>query len=257
MILLMDVGNTQTVAGVYKGDDLVKYWRLASDPERTSDEFAVLLKNLMAADDIKFEMINGAVISCVVPPMISTMDDLCKNYFNIKPLHVGPGIKTGMPILYDNPREVGADRVVNGVGAFEKYKSACIVVDFGTATTFDYISPHGEYMGGAIAPGLRISCEALYLRAAKLPRVDLVRPNLVVGKDTVTSMQSGIINGYVGLVDYIVKSMKDEVKTNPKVIATGGVAPLIASESRTIEEIDELLTIRGLKIIYLRNRPMS
>ena len=254
MLLVMDVGNTQTVIGIFKGDKLQENWRLGTVTERTSDEYAIFTKGLLSSKDILPEMINGVCISCVVPPMISMLEDMCINHFNVKPLHIGPGIKTGMPILYDNPKEVGADRVVNGVAAFSKYKSDCIVVDFGTATTFDYISSKGEYMGGAIAPGLGISCEALYQRASRLTRVDLVKPKNVIGKDTVASMQSGIINGYVGLVDYIVKHMKDEVKSNPRVVATGGMAKLIAKESETIEEVDDLLTIEGLKIIYDLNR---
>jgi type III pantothenate kinase len=198
--------------------------------------------------------VTAIIISCVVPPMLNILEPLCIKYFNIKPLIVGPGIKTGMPIFYDNPKEVGADRIVNAVAAYEKYHKECIIVDFGTATTFDYISPKGEYMGGCIAPGIVISSEALFEKASKLPRVEFSKPKTVITKDTVSAMQAGIMYGYAGLVDGIVDRMKAEVKTNPLVIATGGLANIIAPETKTIEKIEEMLTLDGLRIIYDLNK---
>jgi type III pantothenate kinase len=197
--------------------------------------------------------IKAIIISCVVPPMLHILEPLCKKYFNIKPLIVGPGIKTGMPIFYDNPREVGADRIVNAIAAFERYKGDIIVVDFGTATTFDYISPKGEYMGGCICPGVMISSEALFQKAAKLPRIEIIRPKTVIGKDTVSSMQAGILYGYAGLVDGLVERIKGEVRSDPKVIATGGLAKIIAPEAKSIHVVDDMLTLEGLRIIYKRN----
>jgi type III pantothenate kinase len=212
------------------------------------------MRNLFSSRAIPLEKIAAVSISCVVPPMLNMLLELCEKYFHVEPLVVDVGIQLGMPILTDTPAEVGADRIVNAVAAYHKYGRSLIVVDFGTATTFDYISPQGEYMGGAIAPGLGIASEALFIRASKLPRVELKRPKRVVGKNTVQSMQAGIVFGYVGLTDEIVLRMKEEVKTNPRVIATGGLAPLIASESKTIEEVDEFLTLEGLRLLYELNR---
>jgi type III pantothenate kinase len=254
MLLVIDVGNTNTVLGIYEGARLVDSWRIWTERDRTSDEYGILMRNLFSSRAIPLEKIGDVSISCVVPPMLNMLLELCEKYFHVGPLVVDVGIQLGMPILTDTPAEVGADRIVNAVAAYHKYGRSLIVVDFGTATTFDYISPQGEYMGGAIAPGLGIASEALFIRASKLPRVELKRPKRVVGKNTVQSMQAGIVFGYVGLTDEIVLRMKEEVKTDPKVIATGGLAPLIASESKTIEEVDEFLTLEGLRLLYELNR---
>lgn len=254
LIFVMDVGNTNTVIGIYKGEQLMQDWRLGTVKARTTDEYGVMIKDLFNFSKFRTEDIEGVIISCVVPPMVNMLEELSRKYFHIEALFVGPGIKTGMPLLLDNPREVGADRIVNAVAAYEKWKRELIVVDFGTATTFDYITAKGEYAGGVIAPGLSISAEALFREASKLPRVDLHKPDTVIGKNTIHSMQSGIIFGYAGLVDYIVARMKKELNSSPKVVATGGLAKLIAPETESIEEIDEFLTLEGLKIIYYRNR---
>jgi len=253
-ILVIDVGNTNTVIGIYDKDTLRKDWRLGTVKARTTDEYGMIIRELFDHSDFRMDAIDGVIISCVVPPMVNMLEELSERYFKTKPLSVGPGIKTGMPILLDNPREVGADRIVNAVAAYEQYKCELIVVDFGTATTFDYITAKGEYSGGIIAPGLTISAEALFHEASKLPRVELHKPKTVIGKNTIHSMQSGIVFGYAGLVDSLVTRMIKELGSKPKVIATGGLAQLIASESECIEKVEDNLTLDGLKIIYYRNK---
>ena len=253
MLLVIDVGNSNTVIGLYDGDKLVNHWRVRTVADHTIDEYGMLILGLYKTGNAGSKSIDSIIISCVVPSMLNILEPLCKKYFHLTPFIVGPGIKTGMPIYYDNPREVGADRVVNAVAAHEKYEGNLIIVDFGTATTFDYVTQKGEYMGGCIAPGVMISSHALFEKASKLPPVELSRPRSVVARDTVSSIQAGIMFGYAGLVDGIVNRIKKETKTESTVIATGGLARTITAETTTIDLVDEMLTLEGLKIIYSRN----
>lgn len=260
MLLVLDVGNTNTVLGVYSTDengiagqgDLQAHWRVTSTRTQTVDEYGVLFRNLFAMKGIEPSGIRGIVISSVVPPMDSTLREVCERYFSLKPMFIEPGVKTGMPVHYDNPAEVGADRIVNSVAAFEKYGGPCVVVDFGTATTFDSVSAKGEYLGGVIAPGIGISAEALFMRTARLPRVDIRKTSKVIGTNTVNSMQSGLYYGYVGLVDGILERLLEELG-EAKVVATGGLASLIGTGSKCITAIDDMLTLDGLRIIWDRN----
>ncbi len=253
MILVLDTGNTNIVLGVYKGDQLLHHWRMETYRHRTEDEYAMAVKSLFSHAGLTFQDITGIIISSVVPPVMFPLEQMCQKYFNQKPLIVGPGMKTGLNIKYDNPKEVGADRIVNAVAAIHDYGSPLIIVDFGTATTFCYVNEKSEYLGGAIAPGVGISMEALFDRASKLPRVELIRPEQVVGRNTVAAMQSGIVYGYVGLVEGIVARMKEESGLEPTVVATGGMAQLIASETNVIDVVDNFLTLKGLRLIYKRN----
>jgi type III pantothenate kinase len=260
MLLTLDVGNTNTVLGLYRlaSDELITHWRISTLRTQTADEYGVLFLNLFGMRKVESTEVSAIIISSVVPPLESTLRQVCERYFNLKPMFVEPGIKTGMPILVDNPTEVGADRLVNSVAAFGRYGGPCIVVDFGTATTFDVVSAKGEYMGGAIAPGLAISAEALFARAARLSRVDVKKPAKVVGTNTVAAVQSGLYYGYIGLVDGVLERILKETRgpdsADPKIIATGGLAHLIVDDSRFIQTVDDMLTIDGLRLIYERNR---
>ena len=254
MILVFDVDNTNIVLGVYDEKVLTHHWRVSAEKSRAMDECAVVIKNLFDFSGITFQEIDAVVISSVVPPVNPTLEALARKYFGVEPLVVGPGIKTGMPILYDNPREVGADRIVNAVAAYNKYGGPLVIIDSGTATTFCAVSKRGESLGGAIAPGISISAEALFQRASKLPRIEIVKPKSVIAKNTVAALQSGIYYGFIGQVDGIVKRMKMELGPETKVIATGGLARMISQESDTIETVDPFLTLEGLLFIYELNK---
>lgn len=253
MIFVMDIGNTNIVLGIYQGKTLLHHWRLHTNRDATSDEYGMAFYQLFQCSGIAFEHIEGVIISSVVPPLVNTMEHVAKLYLNRTPYIIGPGIKTGLNLRVDHPKEVGADRIVNAVAAIEMYQSPCIIVDFGTATTFDYIDEFGQLQGCAIAPGIGISSEALFQRAAKLPRIELIKPPSVIGKNTVSAMQSGIMYGFVGQVDGIVQRMKSEIQTNPTVIATGGLSEWISSESKTIQIVNPWLTLEGLRMIYEKN----
>ena len=250
MLLVIDVGNTNTVIGVYDGKALVQNWRIRTERRTTEDEFNILAKNLFHEGNVASKNITKTIISCVVPPMVTILDSFCRKYLGHAPLWVDAASSPKLPIRYKNPSEVGADRVVNAVAAFHKYRTSLIVIDFGTATTFDAISEKGEYLGGAISPGIMIASEALFIKASKLPRVEIfIPPKSVIGKDTASSIKAGIIFGYAGLVDGMVKRMNNEMGTHPKIIATGGLADLICQVSETIEVVEPNLTLEGLRLI--------
>jgi type III pantothenate kinase len=254
MILVADVGNTNMVLGVYKDSKLLINWRVSTS-RQTSDEIGMMLRNLFEYEHLNMKEVEAAVISSVVPPLTPILERVCTKYFKVKPLSVEPGIKTGVNIKYDNPKEVGADRIVNAVAALHRYGGPVIVVDFGTATTFCAVSESADYLGGAITPGIGISTEALFQRAAKLPRIELIKPEKAIGRNTVSSMQAGIVFGYAGQVDYIVSRFKKEMGGgNIFVVATGGLASLISSVATSIDKVDPLLTLEGLRIIYEKNR---
>lgn len=258
MLLVFDVGNTNIVLGVYQDKKLLIDWRLSTIHQRTADEFGILVINLFEKAKLNYEEVEAVIVSSVVPNIMYSLEHSMRKYFKLEPIIVGPGVKTGINIKYDNPKEVGADRIVNAVAAHDLYKRSLIIIDFGTATTFCALGKNADYYGGAIVPGIRISSEALYERAAKLPRIELVKPNNIICKNTVQSMQAGIIYGYIGQVDYIINRMKEEMialgEDEPYVIATGGLAKLILSGSSTIDKVNPYLTLEGLRVIYEKNK---
>ena len=258
MILVIDVGNTNIVLGIYESKELIASWRLSTDSKRTADEYGIQVVQLFLQNKLDPTDVEGVIISSVVPNIMYSLEHMIKKYFEVDPIIVGPGVKTGINIKYDNPKEVGADRIVNAVSAHEIYKKSLIIIDFGTATTFCALTAKGDYLGGTICPGIKISSEALFEKAAKLPRIELVKPSAVICKNTVSSMQAGIVYGYIGQVDYIVEKMKKELiqlgEQDPFVIATGGLAKLISEESKFIDKIDPILTLKGLRIIYEKNK---
>ena len=252
MLLVIDVGNTNTVLGVYKGDELVRHWRLQTHHGRTSDEHGIFLRQLFELSNLGVEGVTHAIISCVVPPMERLLVQMIRDYFACVPSVVGDDVQADMPVRYDNPAEVGADRLVNAVAAWERFGTALIVVDFGTATTFDAISDKGEYLGGAICPGITVSSEALFHAASKLPRVELAKPPNVVGRNTVHSIQAGLLYGYIGQIREVVTRMKTELTGPVTVVATGGLASFFADETDIIDGVDEFLTLKGLRLIHLQ-----
>jgi type III pantothenate kinase len=255
---VLDAGNTNIVLGIFDGDNLLVQWRIGTDPKRTADEYGIQVLNLFSMNNMNIKDIDGVIISSVVPNIMYSVEHMIRKYFDLKPIVVGPGVKTGINIKYDNPKSVGADRIVNAVASHEIYKRSLIIIDFGTATTFCAVTRKGNYLGGAICPGLKISSDALVEKAAKLPRIELIKPPAIICKNTITSMQAGIVYGYIGQVDYIVNKMKKEImelgELEPYVVATGGLASMIADESDTINEINRNLTLIGLKIIYDKNK---
>ncbi len=257
MVLVIDIGNSHTVVGVYRGDELLYNWRLITDQQRTVDEYGAIMTSLISSAGIGSGAIEGICIACVVPAMVSMMERLGKRYFQKTPLIVSPGMDIGIKICYEKPEELGADRIVNAVAAYEKYRTALIVIDFGTATTFDCISPEGEFQGGAIAPGIAISAGVLFQKTSQLPRVDIIQPRSVIATNTAESIQSGIFIGYVSMVEGMITRISKEMQTEPKVVATGGFAPLLSRHTSAIDCVDENLILNGLNILYARNKNRS
>jgi type III pantothenate kinase len=253
VLLAVDVGNTQTVFGLYDGARLAEHWRVTTEAERTGDELGVLVGRLLELRDVGFEDIGGVCLSSTVPPLVRAYEDFARDYVEARLLVLGPGTRTGIPISYDDPREVGPDRIANAVAARERYGAPCIVVDFGTSTNFDIVSADGEYVGGVLAPGIEVSMEALFARAARLVKVDFTPPPSVIGKTTVAGLQSGLVYGFAGQVDGIVKRIRAEVGDTAPVVATGGLAELIAPHAETIDTVDPLLTLEGLRLVWDRN----
>ncbi len=254
MLLAFDVGNTTVAIGLFRSATLVRGWKVKTDRDKTADEYEAMLVNLFQMAGLDPKRVDAAIISSVVPPLTPVVQDLCRHLFNVEALVVGPGLRTGMPILYENPLEVGADRIAAAVAAFEKYGGPCIVVDFGTATTFDAVSEKGEYLGGAIAPGIQISAEALYLKTARLPRIEIRKPKKAIGRTTVASMQSGLYFGYVGLVTHTIAEIRKELGEKTRVVATGGFGGQMAPEVPAIEAYDSDLVLEGLRIVFERNK---
>lgn len=253
MLLVFDIGNSNIVLGTYEGKKLLRHWRISTARQKTGDEYGMLINNLFRYQGIRMTDITDIIISSVVPPLVVPIIKMCERYFHLKPLVVGPGIKTGIRLKYENPREIGADRIVNAVGAFEQYGGPLIVIDIGTATTFDVVADNGDFLGGVIAPGIGISMEALFQRAAQLPRIELVTPKHIICRNTITGMQAGIVFGTVGQIDEISRRIKQEMKQEMKVIATGGFARMISRESKVIDKVDHFLTLTGLRVLHERN----
>ncbi len=254
MLLAVDIGNSNISIGVFDSKRLITDWRLSTDRNKTCDEYGLMIRQLFAMDGIQLSSVTHSAVSSVVPPITPTWEKALRKYVKCDVLIIGTGVKTGMELRYENPRDVGADRIVGAVAAYEKYGGPCIIVDFGTATTFDAVSASGQYLGGAIAPGIGISLEALFQRAAKLPRIEIISPRQVIGRNTVAAMQSGIVYGFAGQVDYIVTKMKAELGQSSHVIATGGLANLIAAETPCIDKVDQLLVLDGIRIVWERNQ---
>lgn len=253
MLLVIDLGNTNTVLGIYAGRELRGPWRLSTNRTQTADEYGILIRNLLALDGMRPDSVRHMMVASVVPPLNGVIEEMAQKYFGLEPVFLGPGTRTGMAIHYDNPQEVGADRIANGVAAYEKYGGPCVIVDFGTAITFDVVSAEGEYLGGIIAPGIGIAAEALFQRAARLPRVEIREPEALIGTNTVSSMQSGLFYGSVGMVDGILDRLSAAIGKGTKMVATGGQAGLMASASRYKPPVDPSLTLEGLRIIHERH----